>query len=420
MRRSSKNSPPKLGAESHRLTTVAQSILQASSRLEERACERHLDAMIQKILSSHHQDAIDAALDNLFKIEPAAYDALMESVESVSASCTVEHDGSQYDALLIAVPILAWTRFSIPSGPISADMLTTLSAHLYAHVLATDTKLAMMPTLFAIDQLPRTHAETFTLTRHMAQAALTGAPLRTPSNPPETAPFLADTRYLLAVVAAPAGAPLFHWQMPKNQFNLMSRQEAFENWSAQAKPNIERLLPGCGIELLLPEAYYVACREADKQIRPASIRAAVHYLTHTLKVESNELSAIIGNFGDDSSDGRIDEYRIGFTLRQNPEVVYGIVWPLYGQEDAEVEPGDGAIDHLLYAGPSLEINRPTPIEQILALLRECGITDIKHHAEQFPMESCEDCGAPFYCDIDAELVHAEMPEDVPPTAEHFH
>jgi hypothetical protein len=26
----------------------------------------------------------------------------------------------------------------------------------------------------------------------------------------------------------------------------------------------------------------MACREADKLIRPVSIRAAVHYLTHTL------------------------------------------------------------------------------------------------------------------------------------------
>jgi hypothetical protein len=36
------------------------------------------------------------------------------------------------------------------------------------------------------------------------------------------------------------------------------------------------------------------------------------------------------------------------------------------------------------------------------------------------MEFCEDCGAPLYPDADGELVHAEMPEDVPSGTEHFH
>ncbi|HEX7649512.1 MAG TPA: DUF2863 family protein, partial [Noviherbaspirillum sp.] len=45
---------------------------------------------------------------------------------------------------------------------------------------------------------------------------------------------------------------------------------------------------------------------------------------------------------------------------------------------------------------------------------------IKRHSERFPMEFCEDCGAPLYPDSDGELVHAEMPEDVPSGTEHFH
>ena len=118
---------------------------------------------------------------------------------------------------------------------------------------------------------------------------------------------------------------------------MPEQQNALAQWRVQAMPNIARLLPGCGIELLLPEAYYVACREADKQIRPALIRAAVHYLTHTLGTEPQDLSAIIGGFGEESIDNRVDEYRVSFALRQHPDVVYGIVWPLYGQEDAEAE-----------------------------------------------------------------------------------
>jgi len=210
-----------------------------------------------------------------------------------SGSCVVEHEGVPYQALLIAAPILAWTRFSIASGTMADDMRSTLCAHLHGHLLAPDTRLAMAPTLFAIDQLPRTHAETYTLTQRMAQAAIKGTPLRALSNAPETAPFLADTRYLLAVVAAPAGAPLFAWQAT---MNAADRVAALAQWRAQATPNITSIMPGCGVELLMPEAYYVACREADKHIRPASIRAAVHFLTHTLSVEASGLRAIIGGF----------------------------------------------------------------------------------------------------------------------------
>ncbi|WP_076591530.1 DUF2863 family protein [Herminiimonas arsenitoxidans] len=416
MRRPSKNTSQKLSADSQRLATLAQAIIQAASRLEERNWERQLDTLLRKLLKNDHQDTIDAALDHLFKQESAAYDALMECAEAASESCQIEQDGVLYDALLIAMPILAWTRFSIASGAIPTDVTTTLSAHLHAHMLATETKMVMASALFSIDQLPRNHAETFAFTHRMAQAALKGAALKQPTQAPETAPFLADTRYLLAVVTAVAGEPLFRWQASAN---LAERDEALAQWNAQAMPNIARLLPGCGIELLLPEAYFVACREGDKQIRPASIRAAVHYLTHTLNVEPSALQAIIGSFGEESTDGRVDEYRIGFTLEKDTDVVYGIVWPLYGEED-DAELQYRSVETSTDPVISADIERKSPIEEILALLEECGIVNVKRHTECFAMEFCDDCGSPLYADMNAELVHAEMPEGAPAGSTHLH
>jgi len=415
MRRLSKNSPNKLSSDSQRLVTHAQGMTQASSRLEERVWERNLDALLQKALKNGHQNVIDAALEHLFNTDLGAYDMLMESVEAGSESCRLEHEGTAFDALLIALPILAWTRFSIASGTISDEVRTVLCAHLHGHLLASDARLALAPTLFAIDQLPRTHTETHTLTQRLAQAAIKGTPLRPLASPPETAPFLADTRYLLAAVAVRAGEPLFHWQTTANGAD---RAHALAQWRTQAGPSIVSLLPGCGVELLLPEAYYVACREADKQIRPVSIRAAVNYLTEALGVEPSGLRAIIGAFSEDPVGGRVDEYRIGFTLRQNAEVVYGVVWPLYGQEDEE-ETVSTTLEALM-TPETLAVELRTPIEEIVALLRACGVTHIKRHNERFPLEFCEDCGAPLYADAEAELVHAEMPEDVPQGSGHFH
>jgi hypothetical protein len=415
MRRTSKSTSQKLSVDSQRVVTFAQAIVQSASRLEERAWERNLDVLLQKLLKASHQDAIDTALDHLFKIESGAYDALMESVEAASESCVVAYDGIRYDALLIAAPILAWTRFSIASGPIGSDLLLTLAAHLTAHLLAPGARLAMAPTLYAIDQLPRTHAETLAATQRLAQSALKGTPLRPLANPPLTAPFLADTRYLLAVVVAPVGDPLFRWQA---SMDLAEREDALAQWRAQAMPNIVRILPGCGVELLLPEAYFMACREADKQIRPASIRAAVHYLTHTLGVEAKALRAIIGGCGDEP-DGHVDEFRVGFTLSQESEVLYGIVWPLYGpEEDDRVD--EAAVSALLEPVISAGPQGKSSIAEIFSLLQECGVIEVLRHGERFPMEFCDDCGAPMFPDSEGDLVHAEMPEDIPPGTEHFH
>ena len=396
---------------------LAQGVVQAGSRLEARAWENALDAQTHKLLKSHHQAGIDHALDHLFTLEPDGYDALMEAVEAASESVVIEHDGQQFDALLIALPILAWTRFTIPSGPIAAEALDTLATHLYAHVLAGDTRLAMAPMLYAIDQLPRTPADTYALTHKMAQSALRGEPVRVATGAPETAPFLADTRYLLAAAVVPAGTPLFRWQA---SLDLRDRTHALEQWQAQALPNVVRLLPGCGIDLLLPQAYYIACREADRNIRPASIRAAVHYLTNTLEIEADALQAVIGSFGEDPTDERTDEYRVSFMLADDTDVLYGIVWPLYGAEDAEQVLRAGLPEPAVGQAASGSAITQTPIDEILNLLEESGIKRVHQHEERFPLEFCDDCGAPLYPDLEAELVHAEMPEDVPQATTHFH
>jgi hypothetical protein len=420
MRRPSKDSSNKLSAESQRLSSIAQAIVQSASRVEERTWERQLDTQLQKLLKTNHQESIDAALNALFRDDLAAYDVLMDGVEAVSESSTMVEPGSDggevtWQALLVAAPILAWTRFSIGSGTIPQDLLTTLSAHFSAHLLAEGVQMSMAPTLYAIDQLPRTHADTYALTHKLAQAAHKGTAIKPSTRIPETAPFLADTRYLLVALVAPVGAPLFRWQEPQHQINFSAvRTSALEAWREQGTSNVARLLPGCGVELLLPEAYYVACREADKLIRPVSIRAAVHYLTNTLDLEASDLRAVIAGFGEEATDGQIDEYRVGFTLRQSSEVVYGIVWPLYGQEDEEGTPIEGVgVDSLLPAPL-------TPINEIIAHLNEAGVTHIKRINERYVAEYCDDCGAPLFADPTGDLVHAEMPEDAPAGSEHFH
>ena len=415
MRRPSKQHPPKLSIDSQRLCALAQAMAQASSRIEERAWERQLDALARKLLKPDHQHAIDAALDHLYAQDAGAYDILMDGVETAASSGSIEHEGQRYDTLLIALPILAWTRFAIASGNIAPDTQGALTAQLYAHILADGARMALAPTLYSIDQLPRSHAQTFALAQRLAHAALSGTATRPPAKPPETAPFLADTRYLLAVVLVPTDGPVFRWQEAEMPADVEALQrDALDQLQRQIRPSVERLLPGCGIEILLPEAYFVACREGDKRIRPISIQAAIHYLTYTMQAEPKDLVAIIGGFGDEMQRD-IDEYRISFTLGRQKEVVYGTVWPLYGDEEGEEQ----FIAQGVEIAAGQELPRP-PLDQIRATLRDCGVTEIIEHDERFPMEFCEDCGSPLFCDAEGELVHPEMPEDTEQTSGHLH
>lgn len=408
MRRPIKRNRHKLATESQRITNLALAVAQSASRIEDLSWQARLDTLVVKNFRLHHQDMLDAAAEHLFLQHPNAYEVLVETLESASTGGQVELDGQAYTTLLIAVPVLAWTRFEIASGAIPADTLSVLSTHLNAHLLADQARLRLLPNLYSIDQLPRSHSEAFALMERHALALLKSSPLPPETPAAQTIPFLADIRYVLGVIVVPAGEALFHWQNIETPFDcVQAKADALLQWQQQTEATFKRLLPGCGIELLLPEAYYTACREADIRIRPASIRSAVFYLTHTLGKEASDLNVIIAGFGEQEVPGQIDEYRISFCLQDAPEVIYGVVWPLY-QADDQLN-AVNRIDADLLSG------------EIPAILAECGVSNMQLLDDIFAMEFCDDCGAPLFADRGGDLAHAEMPEDTPaPGTAHFH
>ena len=164
------------------------------------------------------------------------------------------------------------------------------------------------------------------------------------------------------------------------------------------------MLPGCEFDLLLPDAYFTNCREADKRVRPLSLKAAVNYLTTSLGLDPSKLSCVVGAFGEEIA----DEFRISFSIRGHSEIVYGVVWPLYDRETVSVDQLDDSSDE----GGALKI--------ICDTLKSMGIQEIFKHAVLFRPELCEDCGVPLFPDKIAEVVHAEMPEDTPAKNPLFH
>lgn len=387
-----------LSADAERLVAAALGLANSGSRTEDRYWDAQLAQRIERLLDSGHPQSIHDALDRLNQTDGEAYGALIEAVETAAESLVIELDGQRWEVLLVAAPMVAWTRFRIPSGPIPAETVVALGAHWQAHVLARDVRFRMAPVLYSVDQLPRDFAELRRLARRLGQAAISAnapAPRLDLRSLPETAEMLADGRFLVAAVCVPEGQPLFRWQqvdMPEHA----SRVQCLEQWIAQARPVIEPLLPGCGFECLLPDAYHINLREADRRVRPWAIKAAVHFLTHALDIEPDGIKATVAAFGDD----RVDEYRIGLSIGDSEEVAQGVVWPLLGAEG--------------------ETDDPSPLDRIREVLREAGVSVMRTWTDLTEPEFCEDCGVPLYPNHVGEIVHAEMPEDAEPEGTHFH
>lgn len=367
-----------LPRDTEELLWLAAGLADSGSRAEDAYWEQKLSAEIDEFLRSGSEDTLNTTLDHLFTTNIPSYEALADAVETCAE---LVRDDADHDVLLIAAPILAWSRFTIPAATIPANILNNLRVHLHAHVLAENVQLALADVLFSPDQLPQGYCDTAAFAAQLAKSVRTGGTLRVATDAlPETARFLSDVRYLLGVIRAPKGAPLFRWQEPGGKRELASAQ-----WQTQGGACLAPMLAGCATELVLPDAFFSACRQSDRASRPYSVRASAAFLSTTLELAPSKLRAIVAPF----YDRQIEEYRIGFTAKDSSTVVHGVVWPLLGPEDDASDV-------------------PAQIE---TALKESGIVEIVHLDTRCPLEYCDDCGVPLYPSPDGDPVHPELPED---------
>lgn len=364
--------------ETEELVRMATGLSESGSRAEDAFWDKKLSAAIDNMLQAQDEEALNAALDSLYGPNPGAYEELADFIEARAENAS--HLSKSHDILLIGAPILAWSRFQIPANTIPPAVMANLRVHFQAHIFASDARIALADYLFSPDQLPQGYCATSEFAHALGRAALDGQDLHLETRGmPETTHFLSDTRYLLAAVAVPRGHALFSWQEEGG-----SREHALNQWRNQGGACLGPSLPGCTSEVVLPETYFAASRQADRSSRPYAIRASVAFLGVELNAPAANLRAVIAPF----HDRELEEYRIGFSLAPSEQVVHGVVWPLLGPENEHSDiPG-----------------------QIEAVLRDCGVTQILNLEHRFPLEYCDDCGAPMYPSADGETAHAEMPE----------
>jgi len=373
-------------ADADTLAKLARRLSESGSRLEDRLWERRLVELVNDRLARGFGDAVEAALDELSADHPRAYDDLADLAESCAESTGVEIDGKPHDALLLAIPVLAWSRYRLPATRLSASVLENVLVHVVGHLAPRGARCAVADFLFSIDQLPESLGEVRDMAEQMFSAAAQDGRLKVDGKSlREPIAMLADARYLLAAIVVPQASPLFHWQ--QTGVDPDSKISALQAFREQVDSVLTPVMTGCKFRTVAPGAFHAALRQADRELREFSLEAAISYLKLSFDLTPSGLQATIAPF-EEKRERSPPEIRIGISKAAEDDVVIeGVVWPLLGDDEER------------------------SLEEIEAALRRFGIVRLVTHAHRFPLEFCDDCGAPMFPNASGHAVHTEPPDD---------
>ena len=371
--------------ETNQLLRLAEGLASSKSRAEDVYWERELEHAVTTYLENNDEEAINRALDKAHDAPEATFDALADMVESLTESMLVDSELGQQRVTLFAVPVLVWGRTKIPTKAIPKQTLQDIVVQLGAHVFSSKAKISVVSYLFAPDQLPHTYSESREMLTKLCETIRARTHLTIDEKIIEEAPdVVCDMRMIIGAFQVAEGEPFYAWQEMTTPVEE-ARQACLTAWRAQGGPSLQSLLIGFPHELTLPRTFFAACRDADLASRAYSIGASVAYLEAVTRIVPEKLTAIIGGCWGNG----IEEYRIGFSIGDEEEVVHGTIWPLVSDEAED-----------------------TPVtEDIELLLKATGIKTIIVLDEQLPLEFCDDCGAPHFPNRDGEMLHAHLPED---------
>lgn len=391
-----------------KLKNLCLSLYASRDRIEDNFWENQILQFLQPNFSAKKQKILDQTLDLLQKENSHAYASLMELVEnSTQTLCLPSRTKDEnIQTLLIASPILAWTSYQIPSGKISVQFIKIFQNAFVNYITAPNTKTIFYRHLFANEDLPESHLGVFQLTKKLSNA------LSQNKTPPlykqkitDSSYTFTDIRYVVGLVAAPIGQPLFRWQTFNPNGYYFTQEECLANWRNATQNILSKYFVGCEFKAMLPNAFYSACRGANEEIRSHTITHAVNYLADILKTETQNLRAIIGGFGEET----IEEFRIGLTKHgDNKNIYHGIIWPLYQNDE--------------YANNQQinDINELT-LEKIKKTLKDTGIKEIRYHPNCFNIDFLEEENhTPLFPNAFGELIFAELPIGQEKAYHHFH
>lgn len=385
--------------KAHDLLTLIEALNQSGSRLEDQFWETQLSQTVKELFVDPSSTILEQLLDYLANTyQSDLYDILASLIETLAETATVHFDGQEYDVLLITAPIATWTRYQLPDGGLTPNQHEKL-LELLKHYASSQAKVALLSQLLSFDQLPKNFAQTHTLCAQLGRMALEAKPASIEIDQREDGiNLLADTKFIVATIAVPAGSALFAWQEAKQPITAL--QQAKQDWELQCEQILGSMFAGCQNQYVAPNGYFYNNRESDKLMRPLAIKAAVQWLAMITNSSLDQITALIARCGTDET----EEFRIGLRVEHDPSILYGCVWPIFSRDEIDV------------SSPHYQDSTLT-LEHILT---ELGVESIHFLTGLFEPEFCDDCHAPLFPNELGQLQHPHLPEDLDltPTAIH--
>ncbi len=356
--------------------------IDSTSRFEDRHIDDTLEALCRKHLDRGEDSDIEAALSRLKASDSPAYDELLSMAEDC-AQTRLDKKGAH---LLVLIPILGWSRYHIPFGPADAASLTDIAALYQKHWAPNADEVTIGNCLISADSLPEGLTEVrkllAALTEGRKKNHIASITSFLKADPP---PDFADVRYLAVAVSASAPEKLF----PPISQDYREHARRIMNFCLEAREILMTPMAGTMTDVQPPAAFFTAWRQADAAMRVFCIRALVNY-TSCMGYDPEEFiatTAVFTRVGNLVNTMETDEVRIGISLKSQPSaVVAGIVLPTIPEEFEQNQTFAGEV------------------------LRDMGVTRIVALPQTFPMEWCEDCGAPLYANSEGYVRHLETPE----------
>ncbi|WP_018151050.1 DUF2863 family protein [Leeia oryzae] len=310
-----------LPEEGQHICHLVQGLSEATSQTEARGWAVLLTELLTCVLLRQDDDLIGSVLTKLTKDAPGMHEVLLPWVEATATK--IEHARAKKTTQLIALPVLAWSRFNIPDRVLQPSEVEQIRQILLSEVFSDHAAICVANKWFSPEQIPQTFGVAHKLLRQFPATRHTHDVSDGDFDVPEV--FLSDTRYLLMAVTLPRNGVIYQWQTPAVQG---TRQEALARLEAALSTVLSAALPGCVTRVLMPDAFFSAWKAADIASRAFAIKAAATFLSMMLECPVSELDATVAVFEHEG----LEEVRIGFARQSLEGIQYGLIWPLWGEE----------------------------------------------------------------------------------------
>jgi Protein of unknown function (DUF2863) len=391
-----------------RLLMMSDAICKSASRAESEYWQVHLESLITELLDRSNspmagEKTLVAALEKASKDGDADVIAvLMEACETVAQTAITSIDESRqlYQITLFSIPIIAWSTYEIPTGEIKPADVDRIHHSLGQHILAPDALFGIAPFLFSEDQIPEGFAQTRQFMQGMADAVVNNEIYRVkPRADIDVLMLPADPRFILGVALVRYGQGVYRWQDLHLKDTDIAKQQSFAAWLNASNDVFSDIFKGCDFERGMPRAFFHNLREADKRVRPYTLRAVVGGMQEILNVPAKDLAAVVALVADKD----IVEYRVSILHKGQSEVINGVVWPLYGVHEDDEPDADG--------------QELSAIEAILEEQKLGEVIKLDYHCKA---EYCDDDGAPLFFNADGESMRVNVPDDLEDSHAKYH